>query len=128
VAETLASDPEISGASTVREKARRALVLAAVFALGLVASLASTNASAAVRAVLFVYRYPASGNCAGVALYHGASRADIDAGARLTRVDLGLRSADAQGNVNVSIAGFDDTRDCAATTPRAASRPTRPSV
>ena len=84
-------------------------MLAALFALGL--SSAPTSARAAARSVLFVYRYPSSGNYAGVALYHAASRADIDAGVGITRIDLGLLPIDSQGNVNAMVPGFDDTRD-----------------
>jgi hypothetical protein len=70
-----------------------------------------SSASAAVRSVLFTYRYPSSGNYAGVALYYAASRADVAAGMNLTRIDLGLRPVDSQGLVNAMLPGFDDARD-----------------
>ncbi|HKC52802.1 MAG TPA: hypothetical protein VKF60_18580, partial [Myxococcota bacterium] len=92
------------------EGKRRAVWLAVWIALASLASIAPSSASAGVRSVLFTYRYPSVGNYAGVALYHGATRAAVDSGVGLTRIDLGLRPVDSQGLVNAMVPGFDDTR------------------
>lgn len=77
----------------------------------MLASVGASRVDAAPRSVTFAYRYPSSGNCAGVALYYSASRAEIESGANLTRVDLGLLPTGSDSLVRAVVPGFDDSQD-----------------
>lgn len=70
----------------------------------------ASNAAAAPRSVLIVWRYPAVEGYSGIALYHAPSQAEFAAGQNLTRVDLGQPPA-SDGVASSWVAGFDDTRD-----------------
>ena len=70
-----------------------------------------SSAAAAPRDFLFAWRYPESEGYAGIALYHAPSEAELLAGQNLTRVDLGLQSAAADGVATIWVSGFDDSRD-----------------
>ena len=89
-------------------RGRSALGACLAFAL---ASVVAARADATPRSVTFTYRYPSTTECAGVALYHSASRAEIDAGVNLVRVDLGRLPADSAAAVSAVVPGFEDTRD-----------------
>ena len=91
------------------EGTRRAWLVAATVLLSTV--VAASQAAAAARTVVVSYRNPSSADVAGVALYHGTSRSDVDHGLNLTRIDLGRQAPDSSGVIRVTLSGFDDTRD-----------------
>jgi hypothetical protein len=104
----------------------RAGQCAAYIAVSLIAWATSSLASAGMRSVLISYR-PPSGSYAGVALYHAATRADLDE-ENFTRVDLGHGGVDNQGVVSDgsrATTRASTSSCCERTTRRGASRPTR---
>jgi concanavalin A-like lectin/glucanase superfamily protein len=94
----------------VGERKRRGLWLAARIWLLILVALPSW-AAAADRSARVTYANPTDEAVAGVALYSGGSRAEVEMGINLVRIDLGLRAGDSDGLVRVVIPGFDDTRD-----------------
>jgi hypothetical protein len=79
--------------------------------LVLASALVSLDASAAPRSIEITWRYPeGSAPYAGVALYHAASQANLEAAIDRTRVDLGMPAADGEGVARASVT-FDDQRD-----------------
>ena len=85
----------------------RGLRIALAICFGLLSLVAAAAASATTRSIRIVYRYPASGSYAGVALYTATSAPDLAGGPSLLRMDLGLRPVDSQGLVTVVLPGFD---------------------
>ena len=81
-------------------------------ALAVVCALACASAQAAPRSVEVSWSYlPGGAPFTGVALYHAASLAEINAGLNVTRVDLGLPEAGSDGITRLLVDGFDDQRD-----------------